>query len=117
ADTAEVMAPLVVREPPPVAVAATTDRLTLAQGINQALADLLSERPDVLVFGEDVGRKGGVYGVTRGALQKFGPARVFDTVLDEQSILGLALGTGLCGLLPIAEIQYLAYLHNAADQL
>ena len=45
------------------------------------------------------------------------PARVFDTLLDEQAILGLALGAGLAGLLPIPEIQYLAYLHNAADQI
>ncbi|HET9137723.1 thiamine pyrophosphate-dependent enzyme [Actinophytocola sp.] len=117
AGAAEVMAPLAVRQPPPVAVPATTDRLTLAQGVNQALSDLLAEHPEVLVFGEDVARKGGVYGVTRGLLKKFGPARVFDTLLDEQSILGLALGAGLCGLLPIAEIQYLAYLHNAADQI
>jgi 2-oxoisovalerate dehydrogenase E1 component len=58
-----------------------------------------------------------VYGVTRGLLARFGAARVFDTVLDEQSILGLALGAGLAGLLPVPEIQYLAYLHNAADQL
>ncbi|HEU5475073.1 MAG TPA: thiamine pyrophosphate-dependent enzyme [Actinophytocola sp.] len=114
---AEVMAPLRLRQPAPVTVPATTDRLTLAQGINQALSDLLAEHREVLVFGEDVARKGGVYGVTRGLLKKFGPARVFDTLLDEQSILGLALGTGLCGFLPVAEIQYLAYLHNAADQL
>jgi 2-oxoisovalerate dehydrogenase E1 component len=59
----------------------------------------------------------GVSGVTRGLAQKFGPARVFDTLLDEQAILGLALGAGLAGLLPIPEIQYLAYLHNAADQI
>jgi 2-oxoisovalerate dehydrogenase E1 component len=71
----------------------------------------------VLVFGEDVGVKGGVYGVTGGLARRFGAARVFDTVLDEQSILGLALGAGLAGLLPIPEIQYLAYLHNAEDQL
>ena len=70
-----------------------------------------------MVFGEDVARKGGVYGVTRGLAQKVGPARVFDTLLDEQAILGLALGAGLAGLLPIPEIQYLAYLHNAADQI
>jgi 2-oxoisovalerate dehydrogenase E1 component len=89
---------------------------TLAQGVNQALAALL-EAPDVLVFGEDVARKGGVYGVTRGLTRKYGPARVFDTILDEQSILGMALGTSMSGFLPIAEIQYLAYLHNAADQL
>ncbi|MFD0851240.1 MFS transporter, partial [Actinomadura adrarensis] len=93
------------------------ERLTLAQAINAELADLLGSRPGMLLFGEDVARKGGVYGVTRGLLKKFGAGRVFDTVLDEQSILGLALGTGLSGLLPVPEIQYLAYLHNALDQI
>ena len=91
--------------------------LTLAQAINGALAEVLAEYPQAMVFGEDVARKGGVYGVTRGLMKKAGPARVFDTVLDEQSILGLALGAGISGLLPIPEIQYLAYLHNAADQI
>jgi 2-oxoisovalerate dehydrogenase E1 component len=91
--------------------------LTLAQAINATLTDLLVAWPEMLVFGEDVGRKGGVYGVTRGLLAAFGAGRVFDTVLDEQSILGLALGAGLAGLLPVPEIQYLAYLHNAADQI
>jgi 2-oxoisovalerate dehydrogenase E1 component len=71
----------------------------------------------MLVFGQDVARKGGVYGVTRGLLSRFGAGRVFDTLLDEQAILGLALGAGLAGLLPVPEIQYLAYLHNAADQI
>jgi 2-oxoisovalerate dehydrogenase E1 component len=91
--------------------------MNLAQVINATLADALAARPDMLVFGEDVARKGGVYGVTRGLLGKFGAGRVFDTLLDEQSILGLALGTGLAGMLPVPEIQYLAYLHNAADQI
>ena len=91
--------------------------LTLAQSINRALADELAASPQMLLFGEDVARKGGVYGVTRGLLSAFGAARVFDSLLDEQSILGLALGAGLAGLLPVPEIQYLAYLHNAADQL
>nr|WP_237707952.1 thiamine pyrophosphate-dependent enzyme [Hoyosella subflava] len=96
----------------------TRDELrTVAQAINQALADILSQNPEAIVFGEDVALKGGVYGVTRGLLKRFGSPRVFDTVLDEQTILGLALGTGLAGLLPIPEIQYLAYLHNAADQI
>ncbi len=68
--------------------------LTLASALNLSLADLLALHPELLVFGEDVGRKGGVYGVTRGLQRRFGAARVFDTLLDEQSILGLALGAG-----------------------
>jgi 2-oxoisovalerate dehydrogenase E1 component len=91
--------------------------LTLAQAINAALADELAARPGLLVFGEDVGRKGGVYGVTRGLQQRFRSTRVFDTPLDEQAILGLGLGLGISGLLPVPEIQYLAYVHNAEDQL
>jgi 2-oxoisovalerate dehydrogenase E1 component len=91
--------------------------MTLAQAINRALLDVLTDYPGALVFGEDVARKGGVYGVTRGLMKRVGPARVFDTLLDEQAILGLALGAGMSGLLPIPEIQYLAYLHNAADQI
>ncbi|MET8795756.1 thiamine pyrophosphate-dependent enzyme [Nocardia sp. NPDC004568] len=90
---------------------------TLAQAINHTLADLLARDPEILVFGEDVARKGGVYGVTRGLRKRFGPRRVFDTLLDEQSVLGTALGAGLAGFLPIPEIQYLAYVHNALDQL
>ncbi len=91
--------------------------LTLAQAINRSLADTLARHPEAMVFGEDVARKGGVYGVTRGLQRKAGPARVFDTVLDEQTVLGLALGNAVSGLLPIPEIQYLAYLHNAEDQI
>ncbi len=92
-------------------------RLTLAQAVNATLAELLDERPEALVFGQDVAVKGGVYGVTRGLRKRFGGLRVFDTLLDEQTILGTALGTALAGFVPIPEIQYLAYLHNAEDQL
>lgn len=91
--------------------------LTLALAINRALHDILDRYPEAMIFGEDIARKGGVYGVTRGLLGKTSSARVFDTLLDEQSILGLALGAGVSGLLPIPEIQYLAYFHNAADQI
>ncbi|MFC7546158.1 thiamine pyrophosphate-dependent enzyme [Plantactinospora sp. GCM10030261] len=91
--------------------------LTLAQTINAALADGLSGNPAMAVFGADVAVKGGVYGVTKGLRERFGPARVFDTLLDETSVLGFALGAGLTGLLPVPEIQYLAYLHNAEDQV
>jgi len=91
--------------------------LTLAQSINRALHDELARRPQTLLFGEDVSLKGGVYGVTRGLRKSFGVARVFDTILDEQAVLGVGLGSALAGFLPIPEIQYLAYLHNAEDQL
>lgn len=115
----EVMAPIAAPAPAPDPApdAGGGEPLTFAQAVNRTLAALLDERPDVLVFGEDVARKGGVYGVTRGLLKRAGAARVFDTLLDEQSVLGLALGLGLSGMLPVPEIQYLAYLHNAADQL
>jgi 2-oxoisovalerate dehydrogenase E1 component len=131
-----VMAPLAPRDPATIAVASArraqdalrrktfndklpenAGSLTLAQCINAALTDALAARPEAFVFGEDVARKGGVYGLTRGLQQQFGAARVFDTLLDEQAILGLGLGFGVSGLLPIPEIQYLAYLHNAEDQL
>ncbi|MGH3249889.1 MAG: thiamine pyrophosphate-dependent enzyme [Trebonia sp.] len=133
---AEVTAPLAPHHPDQVArraatAAAPRDRenafghklpedggpLTLADTINRALADALAGYPQLLAFGEDVGRKGGVYGLTRGLSRRFGAGRVFDTLLDEQSILGLGLGAGLSGLLPVPEIQYLAYLHNAEDQI
>ena len=90
---------------------------TLAESINATLDQLLAADRRVIVFGEDVGVKGGVYGVTTRLARKHGAARVFDTLLDEQSILGLGLGAGLAGLIPIPEVQYLAYLHNAEDQL
>jgi 2-oxoisovalerate dehydrogenase E1 component len=90
---------------------------TLAESINATLDQLLAADRRVIVFGEDVGVKGGVYGVTTRLARKYGAARVFDTLLDEQSILGLGLGAGLAGLIPIPEVQYLAYLHNAEDQL
>ena len=89
----------------------------LGHAIRAALADLMRKHPELLVFGEDVAQKGGVYGVTAGLWRTFGPKRVFNTLLDEQTILGLALGAGQFGLLPVPEIQFLAYLHNAEDQL
>lgn len=90
---------------------------TLCSHVNSALADEMLRFPEISVFGEDVGRKGGVYGATQGLQKKFGPHRCFDTLLDETTILGTAQGLGTAGLLPLPEIQYLAYLHNALDQL
>lgn len=85
--------------------------------INWALTDLMLEHPEIVMMGEDVGRKGGVYGVTQKLHTRFGPDRMIDTLLDEQSILGLGIGLAQNGFLPMPEIQFLAYLHNAEDQL
>lgn len=93
------------------------DRLTMAAAINAALVETLSAIATSAVFGEDVSVKGGVYGLTKGLRKKFGASRVFDTLLDEQTILGVANGMAVSGWLPIPEIQYLAYLHHALDQL
>ncbi|MEM8654438.1 MAG: thiamine pyrophosphate-dependent enzyme [Pseudomonadota bacterium] len=85
--------------------------------ISWALTDLMLDHPEIVLAGEDIGRKGGVYGATQKLQQRFGPHRVIDTLLDEQSILGLAIGMAHNGFIPIPEIQFLAYLHNAEDQL
>jgi 2-oxoisovalerate dehydrogenase E1 component len=89
----------------------------LAININRALTDLMAKYPQSLLFGEDLAQKGGVYTVTKGLRKVFGNARVFNTLLDEQTILGLAQGYGYMGMLPFPEIQYLAYYHNACDQI
>ncbi len=89
----------------------------LAIQINQALHELFAKYPETLLFGEDVAQKGGVYTVTKGLQKAFGPRRVFNTLLDETMILGMAQGFANVGLLPMPEIQYLAYFHNACDQL
>lgn len=89
----------------------------MCQLINFALTDLLLKYPNALIFGEDVGKKGGVYRVTADLQKRFGPRRVFNTLLDETTILGTAIGMAHNGFLPIPEIQFLAYFHNAEDQL
>ena len=89
----------------------------LAVQINNALHDLFCKYPEALLFGEDVAQKGGVYTVTKGLHKAFRGARVFNTLLDETTILGLAQGFANMGMLPIPEIQYLAYYHNACDQI
>jgi len=89
----------------------------LAVQIGQALHDLMAKYPESLLFGEDVAQKGGVYTVTKGLHKTFRNARVFNTLLDETMILGLAQGFANMGMLPLPEIQYLAYFHNACDQI
>ena len=133
---AEVMAPLAPYHPKAVQAEATRfdyaakreqlwgERTPESQGskhlainINWALHDLMLKYPNALLFGEDVAQKGGVYTVTKNLFKAFKGARIFNTLLDEQTILGLAQGFANVGLLPMPEIQYLAYFHNACDQI
>jgi len=85
--------------------------------INLGLSDLMLSYPEIVMMGEDIGRKGGVYGITKGLQARFGADRIIDSLLDEQSILGLSIGVAQNGFIPMPEIQFLAYLHNAEDQL
>jgi 2-oxoisovalerate dehydrogenase E1 component len=89
----------------------------LAKLINMGLQEIMARYSGAVVFGEDVAKKGGVYNVTEGLYKKFGPRRVFNSPLDEQTILGNAIGFAHNGFLPIPEIQFLAYVHNAEDQI
>jgi 2-oxoisovalerate dehydrogenase E1 component len=98
-------------------IKAQSDPQPMSRILNWALTDLMLTHPDIVMMGEDVGRKGGVYGVTQKLTARFGAHRMIDTLLDEQSILGLAIGMAQNGFLPLPEIQFLAYLHNAEDQL
>ena len=88
-----------------------------AKLLNWALMDLMAENENIVMCGEDIAQKGGVYNITTKLSQRFGKNRVINTLLDEQSILGLAIGMAHNGLLPIPEIQFLAYAHNAEDQI
>ena len=96
---------------------AMNDPQPMLRLINWTLTDLMLEHAEIALMGEDVGRKGGVYGVTKKLKNRFGADRVIDTLLDEQSILGLAIGMAHNGFIPMPEIQFLAYLHNAEDQI
>jgi 2-oxoisovalerate dehydrogenase E1 component len=93
------------------------DMLRLAEAVRRTLARELEINPKVLVFGEDVGRKGGVHLVTEGLQRTFGEARVFDTSLSEEGIIGRAVGMAISGLMPVAEIQFRKYADPAAEQL
>ncbi len=122
-NAAEVMASLIPR-PRQCAITTVTplenpskSPMSLSKGLNLALREAMQSYPETVLMGEDIGRKGGVYGVTQKLQEKFGNSRVVDTLLDEQSILGLAMGLAHNGFTPIPEIQFLAYLHNAEDQL
>jgi len=92
-------------------------RINMVTAIRRTLEHELATNPRVVVFGEDVGRKGGVHAATLGLQEKFGEARVFDTSLSEEGIIGRAVGMALSGLMPVPEIQFRKYADSAVEQL
>ena len=94
-----------------------TREMTMIQAINNALDVVMERDPDVVVMGEDVGYFGGVFRATAGLQHKYGKTRVFDTPITECGIVGVALGMGVYGLRPVAEIQFADYIYPALDQL
>ena len=90
---------------------------TLLQAINDGLRTVMADDPSVLVFGEDVGKKGGVFLVTEGLQKEFGQERCFDTPLSEDGIVGAAVGMAMNGLKPVAEIQFQDFIFPAFDQI
>lgn len=90
---------------------------TMAQALNAALRDALTEDPNVVVFGEDVGRLGGVFRVTDGLRRDFGEDRCFDTPLAESGIVGFAIGMAMAGYRPVVEMQFDAFAYPAFEQI
>ena len=92
-------------------------KLNMVQAINLALKEEMQRDRDVVILGEDVGRDGGVFRITEGLLDQFGPERVIDAPLAESVIVGAAIGMAAYGLKPIAEIQFEGFIYPAADQI
>jgi 2-oxoisovalerate dehydrogenase E1 component beta subunit len=91
--------------------------LTLVQAVNDGLRTAMRKDPSVVVFGEDVGPKGGVFLATEGLTKEFGESRCFDTPLSEDGIVGAAIGMAVNGLKPVAEIQFQDFIFPAFDQI
>ena len=105
--------------PPPCTdePASAGQRINMVTAIRRVIEQELEANPRVLVFGEDVGPKGGVHAVTLGLQEKFGRERVFDTSLNEEGIVGRAVGMALAGLMPVPEIQFRKYAEPATEQI
>ena len=91
--------------------------MTIAQAINNALDLEMENDPNVLLLGEDVGRAGGILGITQGLQSKFGEKRVLDTPITESGFLGAAVGAAAAGLRPIVELMFIDFIGVAMDQL
>jgi 2-oxoisovalerate dehydrogenase E1 component len=97
--------------------ASERQKMTYATAVNRALHDAMAERDEVIVFGEDVAKPGGVFGLTRNLQKQYGSARVFDTPIAESSILGSAVGSAIEGMKPVAEVMFADFLLVALDQI
>ena len=91
--------------------------MTMVQAINQALAQEMARDDRYVLFGEDVGRDGGVFRATDGLVDKFGPERVIDTPLAESAAVGVAIGMTALGLRPVVEIQFMGFIYPAFNQI
>ena len=91
--------------------------MNMVQAINQALGEEMERNKDVVLLGEDVGKDGGVFRVSDGLLERFGPERVIDTPIAESAIVGTAIGMAAYGLRPVAEIQFMGFIYPAFDQI
>lgn len=111
--------PPVASAPPPAAFAdaAPGRKMRLVEALNLALAEELARDPTVLVYGEDVGRLGGVFRVTAGLMRRFGEQRVLDLPLSESGMVGTGIGLGLAGHRPVCEIQFAGFIYSAYEQL
>ncbi|MFI2855787.1 alpha-ketoacid dehydrogenase subunit beta [Paenibacillus sp. JSM ZJ436] len=92
-------------------------QMNMKEAIRDAMRVELNRDPNVVIFGEDVGNVGGVFRVTEGLQKEFGDERVFDTPLAESAIGGMAVGLGIQGFRPIAEIQFVGFIFEALDQI
>src|SRR5437588_4528853 len=102
------------------AVDTATREITLSQALNEALREEMRRDPSVFVMGEEVavwGAGGGIFGVTRGLIDEFGPERVRDTPIAKEAIAGLACGAAVIGMRPVAEIMYVDFMAMAHDPI
>lgn len=91
--------------------------MTYRDALKQALRDAMTEDDNVMVIGEEVGRYGGAYGVTKGLYEEFGAERMIDTPISEPAIIGAAVGAAMSGLRPVAELMYVDFIGMTMDQL
>ena len=95
----------------------SSTELNMLEAINEALHSEMQRDDRIIILGEDIARNGGVFRATEGLLEKFGEHRVVDTPISEATIVGSAVGLAIAGMVPIAEIQFLGFSHQAMHQL